>query len=181
MLEKRLLLRAAVRKEMALEDNDMLVMSLSSINAGKGQLILLESARLMIDQYPLQIDSKVKKSSDIRQDQSTLAVKHHLRGKFSSVNTTKAVGVKNSHRRKIFDGKGTEEQDLKILIGSVGSKSNEIPYVKEILNFLSHHAKLSESVLWISYNYTDCLSIFSSRCLCHELPGTRRNIWESDC
>ncbi|GMI91846.1 hypothetical protein like AT3G15940 [Hibiscus trionum] len=148
MLEKRQLLRAAVRKEMGLKDNDMLVMSLSSINAGKGQLILLESARLMIDQYPLQTHSEVKKAFNIMQNQSTLAVKHRLRGKFTSLKTKNADGINDSHRRKIFDGKGTVEQSLKILIGSVGSKSNKIPYVKEILNFLSHHAKLSESVLW---------------------------------
>ncbi|KAK8641799.1 hypothetical protein V6N13_011172 [Hibiscus sabdariffa] len=148
MLERRQSLRAAVRKEMGLKDNDMLVMSLSSINAGKGQLILLESARLMIDQYPLQTHSEVKKTFNIRQDRATLALKHHLRGKFTSLNNTNAVGINNSHRRKIYGGKGTEEQALKILIGSVGSKSNKIPYVKEILNFLSHHAKLSESVLW---------------------------------
>ena len=166
MLEKRQLLRDAVRKEMSLTDNDMLVMSLSSINAGKGQLLLLESAGLMIDQDPLQTDSEVKNSLDIRQDQSTLAVKHHLRGLlqqssnvdvssrdlqlFTSVNSTNAVSTDISHRRRkvLFDSKGTQEQALKILIGSVGSKSNKIPYVKEILRFLSQHAKLSQSVLW---------------------------------
>ncbi|XP_021298648.1 uncharacterized protein LOC110427446 [Herrania umbratica] len=166
MLEKRQLLRDAVRKEMGLTDNDMLVMSLSSINAGKGQLLLLEAAGLMIDQDPLQTDSEVKKSLDIRRDQSTLTVKHHLRGLlqkssnvdvsstdlrlFTSVNSTNAVSIDSSHRRRnmLFDSKGTQEQTLKILIGSVGSKSNKIPYVKEILRFLSQHAKLSESVLW---------------------------------
>ncbi|XVF25033.1 hypothetical protein REPUB_Repub13aG0179000 [Reevesia pubescens] len=166
MLEKRQLLRDAVRKEMGLTDNDMLVMSLSSINAGKGQLFLLESAGLMIDQYPLQTDSEVKKSLDIRQDRSTLAVKHHLRGLlqkssnvdvsstklrlFASVNTTSAISIDSSHRRRkmLFDRKGTQEQALKILIGSLGSKSNKIPYIKEILRFLSQHTKLSESVLW---------------------------------
>ncbi|EOY26679.1 UDP-Glycosyltransferase superfamily protein isoform 3 [Theobroma cacao] len=166
MLEKRQLLRDAVRKEMGLTDNDMLVMSLSSINTGKGQLLLLEAAGLMIDQDPLQTDSEVTKSLDIRQDQSTLTVKHHLRGLlqkssdvdvsstdlrlFASVNGTNAVSIDSSHRRRnmLFDSKGTQEQALKILIGSVGSKSNKMPYVKEILRFLSQHAKLSESVLW---------------------------------
>jgi hypothetical protein len=44
MREKRQLLRDSIRKEMGLMDNDMLVLSLSSINPGKGQLLLLESA-----------------------------------------------------------------------------------------------------------------------------------------
>ncbi|XVF26710.1 hypothetical protein REPUB_Repub14bG0041900 [Reevesia pubescens] len=166
MIEKRQLLRDAVRKEMGLTDNDMLVMSLSSINAGKGQLLLVESAGLMIDQDPLQTDSQVKKSLDIRQDQSTLAVKHHLRGLlqkssnvnvsstdlwlFTSVNSRNAVSIDSSYRRRkmLFDSKRSQEQALKILIGSVGSKSNKMPYVKEILRFLSQHAKLSDSVLW---------------------------------
>ncbi|XP_022714917.1 uncharacterized protein LOC111274497 isoform X1 [Durio zibethinus] len=166
MLEKRQLLRDAVRKEMGLTDNDMLVMSLSSINAGKGQLLLLKSAGLIIDQVPLETDSEVKKSFDIRQDQSTLAVKHHLRGLlqkssyvnvsstdlqlFTPVNSTTAVSFDSSNRRRemLFDSKGKQEQALKILIGSIGSKSNKIPYFKEILRFLSQHEKLSQSVLW---------------------------------
>ncbi|KAK8296617.1 hypothetical protein V6Z12_D05G136000 [Gossypium hirsutum] len=153
MLEKRQLLRDAVRKEMGLKDNDMLVMSLSSINAGKGQLFLLEAAHLFIDQYPLQTGSEVKKSLDIRHDHSTLGVKHHLRGlvlKSSNGDlSSRDLRTRNSHRRKmLFDSQGTEEQALKVLIGSVGSKSNKISYVKEILRFLSQHAKLSESVLW---------------------------------
>ncbi|MBA0840496.1 hypothetical protein Goarm_003076, partial [Gossypium armourianum] len=164
MLEKRQLLRDAARKEMGLTDNDMLVISLSSINAGKGQLFLLESADLAMNEDPLQTGSEVKKSLDIRQDQSSLSVKHHLRGLhqksrnldvsstnlrlFTSVNTTNAVSINGTHRRKMYDSKGAQEQALKILIGSVGSKSNKIPYVKEILSFLSQHAKLSESVLW---------------------------------
>ncbi|PPD78903.1 hypothetical protein GOBAR_DD24173 [Gossypium barbadense] len=164
MLEKRQLLRDAARKEMGLTDNDMLVISLSSINAGKGQLFLLESADLAMNEDPLQTGSEVKKSLDIQQDQPSLSVKHHLRGLhqksrnldvsstnlrlFTSVNTTNAVSINGTHRRKIYDSKVAQEQALKILIGSVGSKSNKIPYVKEILSFLSQHAKLSESVLW---------------------------------
>ncbi|KAK8664237.1 hypothetical protein V6N13_084035 [Hibiscus sabdariffa] len=164
MLEKRQLLRDAVRKEMGLTDNDMLVMSLSSINAGKGQLFLLESAGLVINEDPLESDSEVKKSMNIRQDQSSFAAKHHLRGLlqksrnldvsstelrlFTSVNATNDVSINGTHRSKLYDSKGEQEQALKILIGSVGSKSNKIPYVKEILRFLSQHAKLSESVLW---------------------------------
>ncbi|OMO66799.1 Glycosyl transferase, family 1 [Corchorus olitorius] len=166
MLEKRQLLRDAVRKEMGLTDNDMLVMSLSSINAGKGQLLIVESAGLVIGQNPLQTVSEVKKSLNIRKDRATLSAKHHLRGLLEKssnvhvsssdlrlltfVNSTDAAGTDGSHRRRkmLSNSKGTPEQSLKILIGSVGSKSNKIPYVNEILRFLSQNAKLSESVLW---------------------------------
>ena len=40
------------------------------------------------------------------------------------------------------------EQSLKILIGSVGSKSNKVDYVKGLLNFTEQHSNLSKSVLW---------------------------------
>src|SRR2546425_666248 len=75
MLEKRRLLRDSVRKEMGLTQNDMLVMSLSSINPGKGQLFLLESVQRLIDPKPL---LKLRTSVDMNEG-STLAVKHHLR------------------------------------------------------------------------------------------------------
>lgn len=79
MLEKRQLLRDSVRKEMGLTDNDMLLMSLSSINPGKGQLLLLESARLMIEKEPLHDNSKIRKPVDMGKHQSGLARRHHLR------------------------------------------------------------------------------------------------------
>lgn len=106
MIEKKLLLRNAVRKEMGLTDNDMLVISLSSINPGKGQLLLLESARLVIENDSVQDVLKQKVTSD--------------NGRIH----------------------------FKLLIGSVGSKSNKVPYVKELLNVLSQNPKLSRSVLW---------------------------------
>ncbi|KAE8735701.1 UDP-Glycosyltransferase superfamily protein isoform 3 [Hibiscus syriacus] len=143
MLENRKLLREAVRKEMGLKDNDMLVMSLSSINAGKGQLLLLESANLMIDQYTSDTDSEVKESLNEKLDQSTLERKHHLRGLLQ-----KPSNVDVSSTNFLFDTRGKQEQSLKILIGSVGSKSNKVPYVQAILRFLSQHSKLSNNVLW---------------------------------
>lgn len=79
MLEKRQLLRDSVRKEMGLTDYDMLLMSLSSINPGKGQLLLLESAGLMIEKEPLHDNSKIRKPVDMSKDQSGLARRHHLR------------------------------------------------------------------------------------------------------
>ncbi|MBA0580103.1 uncharacterized protein LOC105777784 [Gossypium raimondii] len=143
MIEKRRLFRDAVRKEMGLKDSDMLVMSLSSINAGKGQLLLLESVNLMIDQDPLGTGSQVKKTSDIRLDESALARKHHLRGLVK-----KSCNADASCTNLVFDSRRKQEQAVKILIGSVGSKSNKVPYVEAILRFLSQHPKVSESVLW---------------------------------
>ncbi|KAL4626270.1 hypothetical protein ACB092_05G084300 [Castanea dentata] len=183
MQQKRQLLRDSVRKEMGLTDNDMLVMSLSSINPGKGQLLLLESARLMVEQEPLDDDPQIKNPMDIAQDQSTLARKHHLRallqvenaktnesptssgsfvklkipnGKtlrlrslFTSVNDTDAVNFYVNQKGTMLSDNGEKpEQSLKILVGSVGSKSNKVPYVKGLLKFLSLHSNVSKSVLW---------------------------------
>ena len=44
--------------------------------------------------------------------------------------------------------RGKQDQSIKILIGSVGSKSNKVVYVKEILEFLSQHSNVSKSVMW---------------------------------
>lgn len=183
MQQKRQLLRDSVRKEMGLTDNDMLVMSLSSINPGKGQLLLLESARLMVEQEPMDDDPQIKNTMDIGQDQSTLARKHHLRallqdenakpnksptlsgsfvklkipnGKtlwlrslFTYVNDVDAVNFYvNQGRTMLSDNGEKAEQSLKILVGSVGSKSNKVPYVKGLLKFLSLHSNVSKSVLW---------------------------------
>lgn len=184
MREKRQLLRDSIRKEMGLMDNDMLVLSLSSINPGKGQFLLLESAGLMIEQKPLDINSKIKNPVNMSQDQSNMAKKHHLRALLqilnnvgmssnelpasnesfiglklskrkalrlhSPSNDTHAVSfyVSQGIRKMLSDIGGTHEQTLKILIGSVGSKSNKVPYVKGLLRFLSQHSNLSKSVLW---------------------------------
>ena len=184
MRQKRQLLRDSVRKEMGLTDNDMLVMSLSSINPGKGQLLLLDSARLIIEQEPSDDDPEIENPKDIGQDQSTLARKHHLRallqaenaktnelpalsgsfiklkipnGKnmklpslFTSDNDTDdaSVYVNQGRKKRLSDNGGKPEQTLKILIGSVGSKSNKVPYVKGLLKFLSLHSNVSKSVLW---------------------------------
>lgn len=43
---------------------------------------------------------------------------------------------------------GTPDHSVKILIGSVGSKSSKVLYVKELLRFLSEHSNVSKSVLW---------------------------------
>lgn len=189
MHEKRNLLRDSVRKEMGLTDQDMLVLSLSSINPGKGQLLLVESAQLMIEQEPSMDDSKIRKSRNVGRKKSSLTSRHHLRGRgllqmsddvglssnelsvssesftqlnepvrknllspslFTSIGNTDAVSFGSGHlRRKVLSkSDGKQQQALKILIGSVGSKSNKVPYVKEILEFLSQHSNLSKAMLW---------------------------------
>ncbi|XP_050232839.1 uncharacterized protein LOC126681337 [Mercurialis annua] len=168
MLEKRKLLRESVRKEMGLTDNDVLVMSLSSINPGKGQLLLLESAQLVIERRPFKM---LKRSVDITEDQSNLAAKHHLRALLQeSIDTDErsnsldqssksSVRPKQPKKNRLFNRRRRkskllsipeerQERHLKVLVGSVGSKSNKVPYVKEMLSFLSQHANLSKSVLW---------------------------------
>lgn len=79
MFEKRKLLRDTVRKEMGLTENDMLVMTLSSINAGKGQLLLLESASTIVEHGQLQDNMKIKKSSNMGEGLTTLTKRHHIR------------------------------------------------------------------------------------------------------
>lgn len=78
MEEKRKLLRESVRREMNLTDNDMLVISLSSINPGKGQLLLLESANSIVEYEPFQ-DHKKMKSQNAREYLSTMARRNHIR------------------------------------------------------------------------------------------------------
>lgn len=132
MMEKRQLLRSSVRKEMGLTDEDMLAVSLSSINPGKGQFLLLESARIMIAQGVPLNNFLTKLSKPKRKN---LPLHHDMT---SNGGTQKQLSANEVKKR----------QKLKILIGSVGSKSNKVPYVKSLLGFLSQHSNLSESVLW---------------------------------
>ncbi|KAK4428071.1 N-acetyl-alpha-D-glucosaminyl L-malate synthase [Sesamum alatum] len=171
MLEKRQSLRSAVRKEMGLTDDDMLAISLSSINPGKGQLLLLESARLMIEQQLQMNTSDSKDSILIDHDYYSRALLQNRKTDGgSSEESTSNGGTKYTRSPRIFTNKGTvgplrfdidatmrkllseskgkKEQNLKILIGSVGSKSNKVPYVKALLTYLSTHSNLSKSVLW---------------------------------
>ncbi|KAK7271892.1 hypothetical protein RJT34_28151 [Clitoria ternatea] len=154
MVEKRQLLRESVRKEMGLTDNDMLVISLSSINPGKGQLLLLESVTSVLEQGQLQDDKKMTKSSNIREGLATLTRRHRSRKLLPlSKNGKIALNDISSHsliRRKqvSLNNKRTMQQSLKVLIGSVGSKSNKVDYVKSLLSFLEQHPNTSKSVLW---------------------------------
>ncbi|KAL2463129.1 UDP-Glycosyltransferase superfamily protein [Forsythia ovata] len=179
MLEKRQLLRSSVRKEMGLTDNDMLVMSLSSINPGKGQFLLLESARLMNEQGLLN-DSGTGDLSERGHDYYSRALLQNWKRVVGSSNnsiisngtsmdiakTTRKYkkfphlftkrGIPNmvtfdrdaSMRKLSSESVGRQEQKLNILIGSVGSKSNKVVYVKALLRHLSLHLNLSKSVLW---------------------------------
>ncbi|KAJ1429086.1 Glycosyl transferase, family 1 [Sesbania bispinosa] len=155
MDEKRKLLRDSVRREMGLTDNDMLVISLSSINPGKGQLLLLESANSIVEHGPLQDDKKMQKSPHVGEYLSNLARRHHIRKLLPLLKDRSRVALNNissnssNRRRKVLShNNGKMKQSLKILIGSVGSKSNKVDYVKGLLSFLAQHSDLSKSVLW---------------------------------
>uniref|UniRef100_A0A1D1YK87 Capsular polysaccharide biosynthesis glycosyltransferase CapM n=2 Tax=Anthurium amnicola TaxID=1678845 RepID=A0A1D1YK87_9ARAE len=170
MREKRDLLRVAVRKEMGLADNDTLVMSLSSINPGKGQLLLLESIRLMSEQNITPIDIKISNlleeknpSGIITQNLTTLnASEAKLVDDGSQSNATTGTSKKSKRKRSRSKRHGgtkiarnllsvdenTRKPALKVLIGSIGSKSNKVPYIKGILRFLSQHSNVTKSVLW---------------------------------
>ncbi|KAI3977313.1 hypothetical protein MKX01_000226 [Papaver californicum] len=130
MLERRRALRDAVRKEMGLTDKDMLVISLSSINPGKGQLFLLESARLTIDG-----ENAIVREGNVSDNQRSRVL-------FQNLHLRESPGELSSGNQE------KKELTLKVLIGSVGSKSNKVPYVKGLLRFLSQHPLLSKLFLW---------------------------------
>lgn len=194
MLEKKRLLRDAVRNEMGLTDNDMLVMSLSSINAGKGQRLLLESAFMIVEQsIPLEnstikgsfaegnmtgISAKTNISTiggnrdsralfqNLNRDNQSTDGSQKVEGSTGTPNERKGTSsklfdlvtkrksrrtgshVSRSKIRKLLSVNERKQQNLKVLVGSVGSKSNKALYIKGILTFLSQHTKLSEVVLW---------------------------------
>ncbi|OWM66136.1 uncharacterized protein LOC116200843 [Punica granatum] len=180
MLEKRKLLRDSVRKEMGLTDNDILLISLSSINPGKGQLLLLESVVMVIKTMSRQDELKVKlpageaqkqnssSGSSGRTDSRALFERSNNSGSRKSRVTSKKSSKKLKRkqlrrpsvnedsgsldtavgRRKALSANERQKQVLKVLVGSVGSKSNKVHYVKEILNFTLQHSNLSSSLLW---------------------------------
>lgn len=163
MLEKRQLLRNAVREAMGLSDNDILVVTLSSINPGKGQLLLLESARLMIEQQPLMDKSVANDSVLLDHDyynSRMLLQNTRTHGRSSHQPNFSTARKKLVRSPRIFENRDKldvsmrrvlsdeSKQSIKILIGSVGSKSNKVPYVKTLLRYLNTHLNLSKSVLW---------------------------------
>ncbi|GMH15950.1 hypothetical protein Nepgr_017791 [Nepenthes gracilis] len=167
MLEKQQMLRNAVRQEMGLTDDDMLVISLSSINAAKGQLLLLESAHLIVEEQTSRNDVGIQSSLSREHIKTTMPERQRLKGLLHKLNQTRQFSTRtnlsyrsmtsmNEGKRRMasdirkldFDDEQPRKQNLKILIGSVGSKSNKVIYVKEILRFLSRLPNLSKSVLW---------------------------------
>ncbi|KAK2425344.1 UDP-Glycosyltransferase superfamily protein [Trifolium repens] len=162
MIEKKQLLRESVRKEMGLTDNDMLVISLSSINPGKGQLLLLESASSVIEHGLLQDDKKMKKLSNIKENLSTTTRKRRIRKLLPLLKDGKVASNSLSRRKQLLaNNKETMQQSLKVLIGSVGSKSNKGDYVKSLLSFLEQHPNTSKSVLWTP-STTQVASLYSA-------------------
>ena len=180
MLEKKQLLRNTTRKEMGVGDNDVVVMTLSSINPGKGHFLLLESSNLLIDRGLKRDDPKIRNPDDSSPSRPKLARRRYMRALLQKLNdsglplkvsiSNEAVinlneSSKNSieklylqgpvndmtrvtGRRLLADGGELPETSFKLLIGSVGSKSNKVVYVKRLLRFLSQHSNLSQSVLW---------------------------------
>ncbi|XP_057772981.1 uncharacterized protein LOC130992388 [Salvia miltiorrhiza] len=168
MLEKRRSLRSAVRQEMGLSDDDMVAVSLSSINPGKGQLLLMESARLMIEQgqqlnnsgpkdpilmdhdyYSRALLQNGRRDSVAKRDTPT---KKRIRSSRIFTNEGRLDSLRYGRdarmRKMLSQNVGKKGQNLKVVIGSVGSKSNKVAYVKTLLTYLSAHSNLSKSVLW---------------------------------
>ncbi|CAM8984712.1 unnamed protein product [Rhodiola kirilowii] len=155
MLQKRKLLRDAVRKELGLTEEKILVMTLSSINPSKGQLLLLESARLLIEKVPCDDFLEVKDTMDNQpgtiKEKHSRALHQYSSRASGSLNDKVNAGTSrlSSHkRRNILQVNDLRNQSFRLLVGSVGSKSNKMTYVNGILKFLSRHSNLSKSVLW---------------------------------
>lgn len=138
MREKRQTLRESVRTELGLTDADMLVMSLSSINPGKGQLLLLESVALALAEREQEAHQRNHKGA-ARKEKVNPSKKHRLRGSSRQVQSVPLTLDNDARRRK---------QELRLLLGSVGSKSNKVEYVKEMISFLSSNGNLSKSIIW---------------------------------
>ncbi|CAM8992101.1 unnamed protein product [Rhodiola kirilowii] len=154
MLQKRKLLRDAVRKELGLTEEKILVMTLSSINPSKGQLLLLESARLLIEKVPCDDFLEVKDTMDNQpgtiKEKHSRALHQYSSRASGSLNDKVNAGTSrlSSHKRNILQVNDLRNQSFRLLVGSVGSKSNKMTYVNGILKFLSRHSNLSKSVLW---------------------------------
>lgn len=118
--KKRDTLRDCVRKEMGLVPSDYLVISLSSINPGKGQLLMLQAALMVAEDV----------------------------GDEGRMNLTQAVDETGAmiQLRKARKSKGT--RNLKVLLGSVGSKSNKLEYLERIHELVTMHPSLAKMLLW---------------------------------
>ncbi|CAN6456349.1 unnamed protein product [Victoria cruziana] len=161
MLEKRHLLRDAIRREIGLNDSDMLIITLSGINPGKSQLFLLESALQVSNKLSSQADirqklaTKMKESSILtsRKHRRAMAKRQKLRSLLHDVShpdyeNTQGGAGKWQVRRILSEHAGKQKEAIKVLIGSLGCKNNKVVYVNAILRFLSEHSDLSKVVLW---------------------------------
>lgn len=194
MLEKRKSLRDEVRSSMGLDSNDMLVMTLSSINPGKGQLFLLQAALMIVDEtfFPnmdptlagsIETSGSTFSSNEsvvemngisrILLDSSTVNNRGNddannsnaIQTSWNEANLRNASFIStspnhtySSHTRILprehrirqlaADIQENETQNLRVVIGSVGSKSNKVPYIKNMLRLVAYHPKLARVMLW---------------------------------
>ncbi|KAJ3701323.1 hypothetical protein LUZ61_005028 [Rhynchospora tenuis] len=235
MVEKRNILRSIVRQEMGLGVDDVMVMSLSSINPGKGQRLLLEAAILIVEDkvrlrgelnhlpllnqsmetdvsknstlhqgkestlvYPLKnqkteateqrnealleekdllLVTSETKSKDLVQDteiNSTLNqtnneiltnITNHSEGMDTGTSAIKRTRTQ-LRGRKHLRGLLAEKQDnkvqnLRVLIGSLGSKSNKVPYLRLISRLITQHSNMSKLVMWTPAT-THVLSLYAA-------------------
>eukprot|EP00252_Welwitschia_mirabilis_P008689 TRINITY_DN2075_c0_g3_i1.p1 TRINITY_DN2075_c0_g3~~TRINITY_DN2075_c0_g3_i1.p1 ORF type:complete len:414 (+),score=85.48 TRINITY_DN2075_c0_g3_i1:124-1242(+) len=173
MVKAKNTLRSEVRKIMGLDSNDMLVMTLSSINAGKGQMKLLRAV-LMLQNGSFGPHSNLSDLLNLSKDSTDT----HYTKRMLSTSESSSVDQKwNTYTKNVNNNKewsswsqsdlpqkqhliGTYErklaslvsenkkQTLKLLIGSVGSKSNKAPYVSGMLRLVSQFPELARIMLW---------------------------------
>lgn len=236
MGEKIKILRNEVREEMGLGEDDVLVMSLSSVNPGKGQRLLLEAAILILEdkvslrdelnrlsllnepnktdasknatllqnqgltlvsplknqtseaiepkngtelqEKDLLLVTSETKSRDLVQDKelnsTTLnQINNEILSNMTTGNAdidTSTGVIKRTRRRfkgrKPLRGLLAEKQDnkvqnLRVLIGSLGSKSNKIPYLRLISRLITQHTSMSKLVMWTP-STTHVLSLYAA-------------------
>ncbi|KAJ7521333.1 hypothetical protein O6H91_19G048400 [Diphasiastrum complanatum] len=176
---KRKRLCYEVRKAMGVEPNDILFVSLSSINPGKGQLLMLEAASLVGEghRHSLQGQVSSEEATDIgdeinrHESVQRKALARNL--SYSDVlvefgNESSSPSARTKQGRQLFANSQNEEFSIidrkeqasvescqnqsgncsmKILIGSVNSKSNKVDYVQKILIFLEEHTELATATL----------------------------------
>lgn len=166
MAGRKDVLRSAVRNKMGLDDNDVLFMSLSSLNPQMGQHLLLEAALLVAehkvslkDTNNYKLLEEEKSSLIANQNQSVkpvlLATNKTQKVISTSVNSKKKKKRKERSLRNLLSK--VENKHLKILIGSMKASGSKVSYVEEILKFLSKHKDLSKSVLWSPTNHAAAL------------------------
>lgn len=228
MVEKRKILRNKVREEIGLGEDDVLVMSLSSVNPGKGQRMLLEAA-ISIVEDKVSLRDKLNRLSSLNQSNETDTIQeltvvsplkyktsepiepkngtsleekdlllvtsdtkgrdlvqdkelnsttlNHINNEILSNMTNSSEGadrsasaIKGTRRRlrgrKHLRGLLSEKEDdkvqnLRVLIGSLGSKSNKIPYLRLISRIINQHSSISKLVMWTPAT-THVLSLYAA-------------------